>query len=90
MRANGIKGNNLNIVTHLKRNQAYLMRTHFQDIRSSYNRMALSKIDALLDQLEFVNKEFKLINVANDFDRFVMSVNDLKSCYLNCMVSTLY
>lgn len=89
LRVNGIKGNFLNVVTHLKNKEAYFLRTSFKEIRSTYGRATISKIDILLDQFEFIDKKFKIIDVANDFDRFTMSVSDLKACYLNCVVSII-
>lgn len=77
-----------NLINHLKRNEFYLMRNNFEEIRSTYDRLTLSRVNILLSQLEFEHKSCKLVpNKTNDFDRFVMSIKDINICFLNSMVS---
>lgn len=90
-RAKGIdtrNGNWTNLIKYLKRNEGYLLQSDFNEIRSTYSSGELNKIDALIKQFEFKDNEFTLIDATNDFDRFAMSVKDLKICFLNTMVSS--
>ena len=79
----------INLINYLKENERHLLQSDFKEIRSSYYRESLNKIDALIKQFEFKDNEYKLVEATNDFDRFVMSVKDLNKCFLNTMVSII-
>ena len=77
-------GNLIRLVNHLQSDEMSSLNNNFKNLRSFYDRDQLKSIDDLIAMFEFKNNRFELTDSIQptDFDRFILSVKDLKTCYL--------
>jgi hypothetical protein len=82
-------GNFMNLIAYLRQNESSMLSNDFSEIRNSYrDRRLVEIIDDLLAFFKFENNSYKFIASVSidDFERFIISIRDLKICYLSCYV----
>ncbi|CAF1068673.1 unnamed protein product [Brachionus calyciflorus] len=78
------------LIEFFRRNQSEFHRNNYQDIRNTYDRESLDKVDNLISLFEFKNTQIEYLEslnqTLNEFDRFIYIIRTFKKVFFTCLI----